>query len=340
MNLEPAAYQENKAYSRSLNGKKIPSLSIVVPCYNESEAFDACVKELDSVIQALISDNCIRPESVIIFVDDGSKDNTWALIKQASIQNSRIHGVKLSRNRGHQLALMAGLSTVTTDICISIDADLQDDTSCIREMVEKYMQGNEIVYGVRNDRSSDSFFKRSTANAFYKFMTAMGVSQVANHADYRLLSKRALSSLLKYKEKNIYIRGMIPLIGFTSDKVYYSRSSRVAGESKYPLKKMIALAMEGVTSLSVTPLRIISALGFITCIIAAIASFYALFEKMRGSTIEGWTSVMISIFFLGGVQLLSLGVIGEYIGKIYIETKDRPKFFIEEMTYEDQNESA
>ncbi|WP_455813018.1 glycosyltransferase family 2 protein [Pseudomonas graminis] len=307
-----------------------PSLTLVVPCYNEEKMFSACLSELSFILNDLISQQKIKPGSFILFIDDGSKDDTWKLIKKSSIDKKPVRGLKLSKNQGHQVALMAGLSVVESDICISIDADLQDDTRCIYAMVEKYISGNDIVYGVRNDRSSDSFFKRLSANTFYKFMSYMGVNQVENHADYRLLSKRALDSLLTYKERNIYIRGIVPLLGFPSDKVFYSRAERLAGESKYPLRKMIGLAIEGVTSLTVTPLRIISSLGFITCIMAIMASVYALFEKVQGRTLEGWTSVMISIFFLGGVQLICLGVIGEYIGKIYIETKGRPKYFIEE----------
>lgn len=310
----------------------IPSLTIVVPCYNEAEAFIYCVDALKSILVELISKQKIQENSHILFVDDGSKDNTWLQIKQAAGQSSYVQGLKLSRNRGHQTALIAGLSAVETDVCVSIDADLQDDTKCIEQMIDKYMQGNDIVYGVRNDRSTDSFFKRNTANIFYGSMSAMGVNQVENHADYRLLSKRALAALLDFKEQNLYIRGLIPLLGFRSDKVFYTREERIAGESKYPLKKMLALAIEGVTSLTVMPLRLICGMGFVTCLLSFLAIIYILIAKFSGHVIEGWTSVIISIFFLSGVQLLSLGVIGEYIGKIYMETKQRPKFFVDEKT--------
>lgn len=310
----------------------IPSLTIIVPCYNEAEAFIHCVAALKTVLVDLIAQQKIQESSYILFVDDGSKDNTWFQIKQEAKQSPYIQGLKLSCNRGHQTALVAGLSSVNTDICISIDADLQDDTKCIEQMVDKYMQGNDIVYGVRNDRSSDSIFKRNTANIFYSSMSAMGVKQIANHADYRLLSKRALVALLGFKEQNLYIRGLVPLLGFHSDNVFYTREERVSGESKYPFKKMLGLAIEGITSLTVTPLRFICALGFFTCLLSFLSIFYILIAKFTGHAIEGWTSVIVSIFFLSGVQLLSLGVIGEYIGKIYIETKQRPKFFIDEKT--------
>lgn len=322
MNMDSVIVNENDS---------LPSLAIVVPCYNESEAFSFCLNELNNIINELIENKSISKESYILFIDDGSKDNTWQQINQAAESSDYVQGIKLSRNRGHQIALMAGLSSVDTDICISIDADLQDDTKCIPLMINKFKEGCDIVYGVRNNRSTDSFFKRSTANAFYRLMSLMGVNQVENHADYRLLSRRALKGLLSFKEQNLYIRGMIPLIGYKSDFVYYSRDERIAGESKYPLKKMLGLAIEGITSLTVTPLRLISVLGFITCILSLVITIYVLIEKLRGSVVEGWTSVMLSIFFIGGVQLLSLGVIGEYIGKMYMETKERPKFFIEKI---------
>ncbi|MFT8736656.1 MAG: glycosyltransferase family 2 protein [Zymomonas mobilis] len=310
--------------------KEIPSLAIVVPCYNESEAFSYCLSQLGQCLSDLIEEKKIQPNSSILFVDDGSRDDTWDQIKAAVHEISFVRGLKLSRNRGHQIALMAGLSHAKTDIIVSIDADLRDDIRCIPVMVEKYMQGNDIVYGVRNDRSSDSFFKRMTANSFYWFMAKMGVQQVANHADFRLLSRRALQGLLAYNEQNLYIRGIVPLVGYPSDKVFYSRSSRIAGESKYPFRKMLALAIEGITSLTVAPLRLISVLGFAACFLSLLGSVYAVFRKFCGEAIEGWASVEISIFFLGGVQLLCLGVIGEYIGKIYMEVKRRPKFLIQE----------
>lgn len=314
-----------------MNKNIIPSLTIVVPCYNESEVFSFCLTELTIILNDLISKNKISSDSCLLFVDDGSKDDTWKQIELSAESSTLVKGIKLSRNKGHQIALMAGLSVVNTDICISIDADLQDDTNCIYQMVDKYLEGVDIVYGVRNDRSTDTSFKRGTAGLFYKLMSKLGVEQVENHAHYRLLSKRALNALLQYKEQNVYIRGMVPLIGFKSEQVFYSRSERIAGESKYPLKKMLALALEGITSLTITPLRLISIVGFLTCGITALAGFYVLIDKLLGNTVEGWTSLMIAIFFLGGVQMLSLGVIGEYVGKIYIESKNRPKFFIEKL---------
>ncbi|CDZ83678.1 MULTISPECIES: glycosyltransferase family 2 protein [Citrobacter] len=316
---------------------KAPVLSIVVPCYNEQDVFSLCLNELSSRINEMKDKGKIDRESQIVFVDDGSKDNTWRLIEEASRGSRLVKGVKLSRNKGHQTALMAGLSSCTTsDITVSIDADLQDDTTVIEKMVDSYISGHDIVYGVRNDRTSDSFFKKFTAEAFYKVMTKLGVNQVENHADFRLLSRRALNSLLQYKEQNLYIRGLIPLIGYPSDKVYYSRHERAAGESKYPLRKMLALALEGITSFSVTPLRIVTALGFIISILSSIGVIYTLAQYFLGHTVSGWASMILAVLFIGGVQMLCLGVIGEYIGKIYIESKKRPKFFISEVTENDK----
>lgn len=307
-----------------------PVLSIVVPCYNEQDVFALCLNELSSRINEMIHKGKIDRKSNIVFVDDGSKDNTWMLIEQASLSNHHVKGVKLSRNKGHQTALMAGLSSCAkSDVTVSIDADLQDDTSVIEKMIDCYHSGNDIVYGVRNDRTSDSLFKKITAEAFYKVMTKLGVNQVENHADFRLLSRRALYSLLQYKEQNLYIRGLIPLIGYPSDKVYYSRHERAAGESKYPLRKMLALALEGITSFSVTPLRIVTALGFIISILSTVGVFYTLMQYFLGHTVSGWASMILAILFIGGVQMLCLGIIGEYVGKIYMESKKRPKFFIE-----------
>jgi glycosyltransferase involved in cell wall biosynthesis len=310
-----------------------PVLSIVVPCYNEQEVFKLCLDELSSRINDMVNDGKISSTSHIVFVDDGSKDNTWNLIESEAISNPVARGVKLSRNKGHQTALVAGLSScIDSDITVSIDADLQDDTSVIEKMVDSYISGSDIVYGVRNDRKTDSFFKKFSAEAFYKIMTKLGVNQIENHADFRLLSKRALHSLLQYKEQNLYVRGLVPLIGYPSAKVYYSRSERAAGESKYPLKKMLSLALEGITSFSVTPLRIVTALGFIISILSSLGVIYTLVQYFLGHTVSGWASVILAVLFIGGVQMLCLGVIGEYIGKIYIESKCRPKFFIEKDT--------
>ena len=311
---------------------KQPKLAIVVPCYNEEEVFSHCLSELQAVLAELVTATLISADSYILFVDDGSCDSTWQLIAQASMDYSTVKGVKLSRNRGHQVALVAGLEAAESDITVSIDADLQDDTSVIALMVKEYLNGNEIVYGVRNDRASDSTFKRKTAGLFYSCMKWMGVQQVPQHADFRLLSDRAKKALLSFKEQNLYLRGLVPLIGYRSTKVAYSRTVRLAGESKYPLKKMLALAIEGITSLTITPLRIIAISGFAISILSVFAAIYALFEKFSGNTVEGWASVMIAIFFLGGVQMLSLGIIGEYVGKIYMESKGRPKYFIEKTT--------
>lgn len=312
---------------------KPPVLSIVVPCYNEQEVFSLCLAELSSRIIDMVQKDKIDRLSHIVFVDDGSKDNTWELIKKSADSNPLVKGIKLSRNKGHQTALMAGLTNcIDSDITVSIDADLQDDTAAIEKMVDSYLSGSDIVYGVRNDRSSDSLFKKFTAEVFYKIMTKLGVNQVENHADFRLLSQRALKSLLQYKEQHLYIRGLIPLIGYPSERVYYSRSERAAGESKYPLKKMLALALDGITSFSVTPLRIVTLLGFLISMLSSIGVVYTLVQYAIGHTVSGWASMILAILFIGGVQMLCLGIIGEYIGKIYMENKNRPKFFIEDKT--------
>lgn len=317
---------------------KIASLAIVVPCYNEQEVFSLTVNVLSQLLVKLINNGKINHKSYLLFIDDGSKDNTWNLIKQAATDNQHIRGIKLSRNKGHQIALLAGLSHADTDMTISIDADLQDDPLVIEKMVDLYYQGNEIVYGVRNSRETDSYFKRNTAQFFYRIMGAMGVEQVYNHADYRLLDRRALNALLQFNEANLYLRGLIPLIGFRSTNVYYERAKRAAGESKYPLKKMLSLAVNGITSLSSIPLRFIAYLGLFVFMISILAGIYVLIEKFRGETILGWTSLVIIIAALGGVQMLALGIIGEYIGKIYNEVKKRPKFFIEETAQHQESE--
>ncbi|MBM9400325.1 glycosyltransferase family 2 protein [Gluconacetobacter azotocaptans] len=306
-----------------------PILAIVVPCYNESEVFPLCLRELSAVMAGMVGNGLIAGNSYLLFVDDGSKDDSWVQIEAACRGNGHVQGLKLSRNKGHQLALLAGLAAADADIIVSIDADLQDDISVIPDMVKAYLAGSDIVYGVRGSRDADSGFKRVTAEGFYKVMGLMGVQQVFNHADFRLLSRRACAALLSYREQNIYLRGLVPLIGFTSSCVYYDRAERAAGESKYPLKKMIALALEGITSLTVTPLRIIATLGLSISALSMVATVYSIVMKYTGKTVEGWTSVMIAIFFMGGVQMLSLGIIGEYVGKIYMETKGRPKFFVE-----------
>ena len=306
----------------------IPTLVIVVPCYNEEDVFSYCATTLRAILTDLIEKGSITSNSHILFVDDGSKDKTWSMIEAAANASPLIKGLSLSHNRGHQIAVLAGLHHAKGDAVVSIDADLQDDPIAINTMVEHYSRGSDIVYGVRNDRTSDSAFKRGTASVFYGVMEAMGVQQVAHHADFRLMSRRAVDALLCYDEQSTYLRGIIPQLGFESSQVDYARTPRTAGESKYPLRKMISLALNGITSLTVAPLRIIAVTGFVISIVSILAALYAVIQKLIGSTIEGWTSLMIAIFFLGGVQMLSLGVIGEYVGKIYLETKKRPKFFI------------
>ena len=306
-------------------------LAIVVPCYNEEEMLPLTTKELTGVLSDLITKQKIAPDSYILYVDDGSKDSTWELIRKFHEEEKKVFGLKLAGNVGHQNALTAGMLNAMehADIMISIDADLQDDTAVMEEMVDKFHEGKDIVYGVRNDRKKDSFFKRTTAQMFYKVMAAFGVKTVYNHADYRLMSKRALQEFSKYQEINLYLRGVMPLIGYETDCVYYERKERVAGESKYPLKKMLSFAVEGITSLSVKPIRFITTIGIIVFLVSLIMLIYFLITWAVGHTVQGWASTITSIWAIGGVQLLAIGIIGEYIGKIYLETKARPKFIIE-----------
>ncbi|WP_066304237.1 glycosyltransferase family 2 protein [Bacillus sp. FJAT-29814] len=310
---------------------KGPILTIVVPCYNEEEVLPETAKQLSAVLTDLIDDFLISKESKILFVDDGSKDRTWALIETEMAKNPVIKGLKLARNAGHQNALLAGLETASpqSDCVISIDADLQDDIKVIRTFVEKYRDGYDVVYGVRDSRETDTFFKRTTALGFYRFMNKIGIHLIPNHADFRLMSKRALAELFNYKETNLFLRGLIPLVGFPSTKVFYDRKERMAGESKYPLKKMLAFAFDGITSFSITPIRFVTFIGFLAVIISAMAGGYAIFQELSGHTESGWTSIIISIWFVGGLQLLAVGIIGEYIGKIYREVKRRPRYAIE-----------
>lgn len=306
-------------------------LAIVVPCYNEEEMLPLTTKELTGVLSDLITKQKIAPDSYILYVDDGSKDSTWELIRKFYEEEKKVFGLKLAGNVGHQNALTAGMLNAMehADIMISIDADLQDDTAVMEEMVDKFHEGKDIVYGVRNDRKKDSFFKRTTAQMFYKVMAAFGVKTVYNHADYRLMSKRALQEFSKYQEINLYLRGVMPLIGYETDCVYYERKERVAGESKYPLKKMLALAWNGITSFSVKPIDFITALGGFLIFLCVIAAVYALVSYCNGHTVPGWTSLILSIWFLGGMQLVAIGMIGQYIGKIYIEVKHRPRYNVE-----------
>lgn len=308
-------------------------LAIVVPCYNEEEVLPETSKRLLEVIENLVKKELVD-EGQILFVDDGSRDKTWQLIEEAGEKDKRIGGLKLSCNRGHQYALWAGLkwSAEHSDVSISIDADLQDDVNAIYEMAEKFRSGYDIVFGVRKERKTDTFFKRTTALAFYRLMTTLGGKIIYNHADFRLMSRRAMCALMQYPEDNLFLRGMVPTVGFPSTSVYYNRSERFAGESKYPLKKMIAFALEGITSFSVKPLRLITYLGIVFILVAFGVIAYALYEHFAGHTIEGWTSLLVSMWFIGGSVLLACGVTGEYIGKIYLEVKHRPKYFIEKKT--------
>lgn len=315
-------------------------LALVVPCYNEEAVMKISSEALRGVLADLIGKQKIAEDSFVLFVDDGSKDKTWELIEEEHRLHPSVKGLKLAGNVGHQFALTAGLLTAKdcSDVTVSIDADLQDDVAVIEEMIDKFHAGNDIVYGVRKDRSSDTFFKRFTAQSFYKLMAVMGVKTVYNHADFRLMSKRAVEQFSKYRETNLFLRGMMPLIGYQTDCVYYERKERVAGESKYPLKKMLALAFNGISSFSVKPISLITALGVGIIILSFLAAVYALWSYFTGHVTAGWTSLILSIWFLGGVQLVSIGLIGQYIGKIYIEVKQRPRYNIE--TFLDEQASS
>jgi len=312
--------------------KKNSILYIVVPCYNEEAVLYETTKRLKEKLEYLIEKEIISKKSKVMYVNDGSKDNTWNMIKEISEKENLFTGITLSRNRGHQNALVAGLLTAKdyADVVISMDADLQDDINAIDEMLGKYYDGCDIVYGVRSSRKKDSFFKKTTAEGFYKFMKHMGVDVVYNHADYRLTSKKVLENFKDYKEVNLFLRGIFPLIGYKNDIVYYERNERFAGESKYPLKKMLNFAWDGITSFSVKPLRMICSIGFIILFISIAIMIYSLIRKLTGNTVDGWTFLSISIWFIGGIQMISLGIIGEYIGKVYTEVKARPRYIIEE----------
>ena len=305
-------------------------LVIVVPCYNEEEVLAETRKRLIDVLKNLVDRKKID-RGQILFVDDGSRDHTWQLIEQFAKETPMVGGLKLSCNRGHQFALWAGLrwAAENSDASVSIDADLQDDVNAIYDMVDAWLDGNDIVYGVRRERKTDTFFKRNTALAFYRLMTALGGKIIYNHADFRLMSRRAMQSLMQYPEDNLFLRGIVASIGYPSALVYYDRSERFAGESKYPLKKMLAFALEGITSFSVKPLRVITYLGLLFILVALGVIAYALYEHFAGHTIAGWTSLLVSMWFIGGSILLACGVTGEYIGKIYLEVKRRPKYFID-----------
>ena len=312
-------------------------LWLVIPCYNEEAVLSETSKRLYKIMADMIINKKIDPASKIAFVNDGSKDNTWNMIKTYHSNTDMFVGINLSRNKGHQNALLAGLTVARdhADMVITLDADLQDDINGIPEFVDKYYEGNDIVYGVRNNRDTDTGFKRNTAQGFYKLMKLLGVDIVDNHADYRLMSKRAIDGLLEYKEVNVFLRGIVPQIGFPSAIVEYKRAERLAGESKYPLKKMLSFAFDGITSFSVKPLRISLFLGVISFLVAIGIFIYSIVQLILGNTVSGWTSITISIWAVGGLQLLMLGIAGEYIGKIYLESKHRPKFIIQEVLFKE-----
>ena len=309
------------------------TLYIVVPCYNEEEVLPETARRLGDKLHALMAAGKISPQSRILFVNDGSGDKTWEIIEGLHRENGLFCGVDLSRNRGHQNALLAGLMTARerADMAVSMDADLQDDVDAIDAMVGKYLDGVDIVYGVRSSRKTDTFFKRTTAEGFYRVMDLLGAETVFNHADYRLMSRRALDGLAQFNEVNLFLRGIVPMIGYRTDTVEYERGERFAGESKYPLKKMVAFALEGVTSLSVKPLRMITGLGFLVFLASLVMIVYNIVRWATGNTVTGWASLACSVWLIGGLILLSLGVIGEYLGKLYLESKDRPRFLIREV---------
>lgn len=317
-------------------------LYMVIPCYNEEEVLPETSRRLKEKFGELMQSGKISKDSHILFVDDGSKDRTWELISEIHREDELFSGVKLSRNRGHQNALLAGLFCAKdrADAVISMDADLQDDIHAIDGFLDKYEEGAEIVYGVRSSRKKDTFFKKFTAEAFYKLLHAMGAEIVFNHADYRLMSSRALNGLFEFKEVNLFLRGIVPMVGYKTDVVYYERSERFAGESKYPLKKMLSFAFEGITSLSIKPIRMIISLGVIMFAVSIVMLIYFLAQHALGHTVAGWTSLIVSIWAIGALQLISIGVIGEYIGKMYLETKERPRFIIDQFVHEEETLTA
>lgn len=315
-----------------------PTLFIIIPCYNEQEVLPITAPEFLRELTHLQENQLISNDSKILFIDDGSKDNTWQIISELSKTHSAFCGIRQSRNRGHQNAVLAGLMEARglCDITISIDCDGQDDIHAMEDMVKAYLDGAEVVYGVRSDRKSDTFFKRFTAEAFYKLLNFMGAEVIFNHADYRLISSKVLDAFAEFQEVNLFLRGMIPLVGFKSTSVYYERHERIAGESHYPLKKMLSLAFDGITSLSVKPLRMIASLGIIFSVVSFIGVIWAIVDQLTGHAITGWASTICIVCFMGGIQLICLGVLGEYIGKIYLEVKKRPRYIISEKTYADQ----
>lgn len=309
-----------------------PTVYFVIPCYNEEEVLEETVKRLTAKLDSMREQGLANEKSRMLLVNDGSKDRTWEIIERLHRENGYVEGVKLAHNRGHQNALLCGLMTAMPlcDCAISLDADLQDDTDALDKFVQEYLKGCDVVYGVRNKRDTDTWFKRTTAEGFYKVMHLLGVDVVFNHADYRLMSRRALEALSEYREVNLFLRGMVPLIGYKSACVYYDRHERFAGESKYPLKKMLGLALDGITSFSVKPLKLISNFGVIVSLLSVFGLLYALISYFAGWAVSGWTAIVCSIWLLGGLQMLCLGVVGGYIGKIYSEVKARPRYRVEE----------
>lgn len=314
---------------------------LVIPCYNEKEVLPETSRQLKEIMEGLMEKGKISKESKIAFVNDGSKDTTWNIISQLHDENPIFAGINLAHNRGHQNALFAGLMTAKeyADAVISLDADLQDDVAAIEEFIDKFLEGKDIVYGVRSARETDTHFKRGTAHLFYKIMNAMGADTLEDHADYRLMSKRALEALSEYEEVNLFLRGIVPMIGFETDVVYYKRHERFAGESKYPLKKMLAFAVEGITSFSIKPIRIITALGFVLFSMSILLLVYFFVTWLVGYTVAGWTTIVLSVWGIGGLQLLALGVIGEYIGKTYMEVKARPRYKIDRVLYREEKKN-
>lgn len=311
---------------------KSPVLAILVPCYNECEVFPSTERQLRSLLLQMVEKGLVAPESRVVYIDDGSRDSTWHLVEEACASHPEADaGIKLGHNVGHQYALLAGLEAVvdSCDAAVSVDADLQDDIQAIPRMVDEFLRGNEIVYGVRSSRDTDTWFKRTSAQSFYKIMNRLGVESVYNHADFRLMSSRAIRELLRYKESNIFLRGIVPKIGLSSSTVTYDRKERQAGESKYPLKKMINFGLEGITSFSIKPVRAVFMIGVVFICIALVIFIYTMIRYFTNNVIEGWTSLMLSIWFCTGVLLLALGIIGEYIGKIFLEVKERPRFVVE-----------
>lgn len=318
-------------------------LALVLPCYNEQEVLRDTNRQLLELYASLKKETLISDDSYILYVNDGSKDGTWNIIEELHRENSLVKGLDLAANVGHQNALLAGLMQVKDecDAAISLDADLQDDIGVIGQMIQCYEKGNEIVYGVRDNRDTDSFFKRNSALMFYKLMRACGVKSVYNHADFRLMSSKALNALEQYEERNLFLRGIVPLLGYTTTNVYYSRKKRMAGESKYPFKKMVHFALDGITSFTVKPISIITGLGVLTILIAIVLTIYSLVRHFAGFTVGGWTSLMVSLWFIGGVQLVSVGVIGQYIGKIYTEVKKRPRYNVDKfLTDEEEKDDS